>query len=44
MIYQFFHKKSAAATHKGAGINSDVAFENQLLAEELHRSIIRKFT
>ena len=38
MVYKFFNKK-ASNTNKGRGINS----ENKELAEELHKSIIRKF-
>ena len=43
MVYEFFDKKSAAAIHKEPGISSDVVFENQQLAEQLQKSIIRKF-
>ena len=37
MAYKFFDKKS-----KGAGIKNEIK-ENQQLANELHKSIIRKF-
>ena len=37
MVYKFFDKKS-----KGAGIKNEIK-ENQQLANELHKSIIRKF-
>ena len=37
MVYKFFDKKS-----KGSGIKNDIK-ENQQLASELHKAIIRKF-
>ena len=37
MVYKFFDKKS-----KGTGIKKDIG-ENQQLANELHKPIIRKF-
>ena len=37
MVYKFFDKKS-----KGSGINNEIK-ENQQLANELHKPIIRKF-
>ena len=37
MVYKFFNKKS-----KGAGIKNKIK-ENQQLAKELHKPIIRKF-
>ena len=37
MVYKFFDKKS-----KGAGIKNEIK-ENQQLANELHKPIIRKF-
>ena len=37
MVYNFFYKKTSDA-NKGTGINS----ENEELAEELHRPIIKK--
>ena len=37
MVYKFFDKKS-----KGSGIKNDIT-ENQQLANELHKPIIRKF-
>ena len=42
MVLKFFDEKSAA-THTGTGINSNSDSENQQLAEELHKPIIRKF-
>ena len=42
MIQKIFDEKSAA-THTGTGINSNSDSENQQLAEELHKPIIRKF-
>ena len=36
MVYTFFDKKSA-----GSGINNEIT-QNQQLAEELHKQIIRK--
>ena len=36
MVYKFFDKKSA-----GSGINNEIT-QNQQLAEELHKQIIRK--
>ena len=41
IVYKFFDKKGAA--HKGTRINSDAVSDNQQLAEELHKQIIRKF-
>ena len=38
MVYKFFDKKS-----KGSGVNTKLAPQNQQLAEELHKPIIRKF-
>ena len=38
MVYKFFHKKS-----KGSGVNTNLAPQNQQLAEELHKPIIKKF-
>ena len=35
--------QQSAATHTGTGINSNSDSENQQLAEELHKPIIRKF-
>ena len=46
MVYNFFHKKSALLTDKftkGSGVNTKPAPQNQQLAEELHKPIIRKF-
>ena len=37
MVYKFFDKKS-----KGAGIKNEIK-ENQQLANELHKPVIRKF-
>ena len=41
MVYKLFDKMFA--THKGTGINSDVVSNNQQLAKELHKPIIRKY-
>ena len=41
MVHKLFDKMSA--THKGTGINSDVVSNNQQLAKELHKPIIRKY-
>ena len=38
MVYKFFDKKSA-----GSGVNTKLAPQNQQLAEELHKTIIKKF-
>ena len=38
MVYKFFDKKSA-----GSGVNTKLARQNQRLAEELHKPIIKKF-
>ena len=38
MVYKYFDKKS-----KGSGINAKLTPQNQQLAEELHKSIIKKF-
>ena len=38
MVYKFFDKKS-----KGSGINTKLTRQNQQLAEELHKPIIKKF-
>ena len=38
MIYKFFDKKS-----EGSGVNTKFALQNQQLAEELHKPIIKKF-
>ena len=38
MVYKFFDKKS-----KGSGVNTKPSPQNQQLAEELHKPIIRKF-
>ena len=37
MVYKFFDKKS-----KGSGVNTKLAPQNQKLAEELHKPIIKK--
>ena len=45
MVYKFFDKKSALVADKstkGTGIKNDIG-ENQQLANELHKPIIRKF-
>ena len=41
MLYKFFDK--LPATLKEKGINSYVVFDNQRLAKELHKPIIRNF-
>ena len=38
MVYTFFDKKS-----EGSGVNTKLAPQNQQLAEELHKPIIKKF-
>ena len=38
IVYKFFDKKS-----KGSGVNTKLAPQNQQLAEELHKPIIKKF-
>ena len=38
MVYKFFDKKS-----EGNGVNTKLAPQNQQLAEELHKLIIKKF-
>ena len=46
MVYKFFDKKSALVTDKstkGSGVNTKLAPQNQQLAEELHKPIIKKF-
>ena len=46
MVYKFFDKKSASLADlstKGSGVNTKLAPQNQQLAEELHKPIIRKF-
>ena len=46
MVYKFFDKKSASLTDKsteGSGVNTKLAPQNQQLAEELHKPIIKKF-
>ena len=45
MVYKFFDKKSASLADKytkGSGVNTKLAPQNQQLAEELHKPIIRK--
>ena len=47
MVYNFFDKKSASLADKstkGSGVNTKLALQNQQLAEELHKPIIKKFT
>ena len=39
MLYKFFDK--LPATHKEKGINSYIVFDNQRLAKDLHKPIIR---
>ena len=46
MVYKFFDKKSASLTDKsteGSGVNTKLTPQNQQLAEELHKPIIKKF-
>ena len=46
MVYNFFDKKSASLADKytkGSGVNIKSTPQNQQLAEELHKPIIRKF-
>ena len=38
IVYKFFYKKS-----EGSGVNTKLAPQNQQLAEELHKPIIKKF-
>ena len=38
MVYKFFDKKS-----EGSGVNTKLAPQNQQVAEELHKPIIKKF-
>ena len=41
LVYNFFDKKWVA-THTGTGINSNLDSENQQLANELQKLIIKK--
>ena len=41
MVYKFFYKKSAGSGAKH--VNTKITPQNQQLAEELHKPIIRKF-
>ena len=44
MVYKFFDKKSASLTDesaKGGSVNKEIK-ENEQLAEELHKAIIKK--
>ena len=46
MVYKFFDKKSASLTDKsteGGGVNTKLTPQDQQLAEELHKPIIKKF-
>ena len=46
MVYKFFDKKSASLANKsteGSRVNTKLAPQNQQLAEELHKTIIKKF-
>ena len=46
MVYKFFDKKSTLLTEKpteGSGVNTKLTLQNQQLAEELHKPIIKKF-
>ena len=42
MVCKFFDKKWAV-THTGSGINSNLDSENQQLANEVQKPVIRKF-
>ena len=45
MVYKFFDKRSASLADKpteGSGVNTKLALQNQQLAEELHKPIIKK--
>ena len=41
MVYKFFHKKTIGSGAKN--VNTKITPQNQQLAEELHKPIIRKF-
>ena len=46
MVYKFFDKKSASLADKstkGGGVNTKLAPQNQQLAEDLHKTFIKKF-
>ena len=46
MVYKFFDEKSASLADKstkGSGVNTKFAPQNQQLAEQLHKPIIKKF-
>ena len=46
MVYKLFYKKSASLADKstkGIGVNINSTSQNQQLAEELHKPIVRKF-
>ena len=46
MVYKFFDKKSASVADKSteeSGVNTKLAPQNQQLAEELHKPIIKNF-
>ena len=43
MVYKFFDKKSASLADKGSGAHTKLAPQDQQLAEELHKLIIKKF-
>ena len=46
MVYKFFDKRSASLADKstkGSGVNTKLAPQNQQLAEELYKPIIKKF-
>ena len=46
MVYKFFDKKSASLADKsteGSGVNTKLTPQNQQLAEEVHKLIIKEF-
>ena len=46
IVYKFFDEKSASLADKstkGSGVNTKFAPQNQQLAEQLHKPIIKKF-
>ena len=43
MVYNFFDKKSASLADKSTKVNGITMLQNEQLAEELHKPIIKKF-
>ena len=43
MVYNFFNKKSTSLANKSTKISGDAMLQNEQLAEELHKPIIKKF-